>query len=174
LVASTLESDDTIVGGPGVVVQVDETKVGKRKYNRGHRVEGAWVVVGVEMTADRRVFAEVVPDRSEGTIAIVLSRHIAQGSILQTDCWRSYNLSARIFALEHRTVNHSEGFVNRETGVNTNMVEGTNYAIKRAIPNRNRNNAFIEPFLQEFVWRRKHASNQWDALIEALRDVSYE
>jgi hypothetical protein len=64
LVASTLESDDTIIGGEGIVVQVDETKMGKRKYNRGHRVEGAWVIVGVEITEERRVFAEVVSDRS--------------------------------------------------------------------------------------------------------------
>jgi hypothetical protein len=32
------------IGSPGIVVEVDETKLGKRKYHRGHRVEGVWVV----------------------------------------------------------------------------------------------------------------------------------
>lgn len=31
-----------------VVVEVDEYKFGKRKYHKGHQVEGVWVVGGVE------------------------------------------------------------------------------------------------------------------------------
>jgi hypothetical protein len=33
------------------IVEVDESKFGKRKYHRGHRVEGVWVIGGVERTA---------------------------------------------------------------------------------------------------------------------------
>ena len=33
-----------LVGGEGKVVQIDESKFGKRKYHRGHRVEGQWVL----------------------------------------------------------------------------------------------------------------------------------
>ncbi|KAI6224652.1 hypothetical protein M3Y95_00775400 [Aphelenchoides besseyi] len=32
------------IGGPGIVVQIDETKVGNRKYNRGKRVHGHWLI----------------------------------------------------------------------------------------------------------------------------------
>ena len=31
---------DHSIGGEGIVVEIDETKMGKRKYNRGHMVEG--------------------------------------------------------------------------------------------------------------------------------------
>lgn len=35
-----------MVGGPGRHVEIDESKFGKRKYWRGHAVEGVWVFGG--------------------------------------------------------------------------------------------------------------------------------
>ena len=175
LVTSMLDDDDTIIGGPGIVVEVDETKMGKRKYNRGHRVDGAWVIVGVEVgTSERGVFAEVVVDRSAETIAGVLERHIAEGSTLHTDCWKGYGLISERFGIQHFTVNHSVGFKDCTTGVHTNTVEGTNYAIKRAIPPRNRTRGCLQPYLAEFIWRRKNASRLWESFLDALREIVYD
>ena len=56
LVSSTLEIEDTLIGGNEIIVEVDETKLGRRKYNKGHKVDGAWVLVGVERTERRKVF----------------------------------------------------------------------------------------------------------------------
>jgi len=39
-----LDLADAPIGGEGIIVEIDESKFGKRKYNRGHRVEGIWVV----------------------------------------------------------------------------------------------------------------------------------
>ena len=49
--------DDGKIGGNGVIVEIDESKFGKRKYHRGHRVEGVWVVGGIERTPEKRCFA---------------------------------------------------------------------------------------------------------------------
>jgi hypothetical protein len=38
-----LEDLNEMLGGMGKVVEVDEAKFGRRKYNRGKRVEGVWV-----------------------------------------------------------------------------------------------------------------------------------
>jgi transposase-like protein len=168
-----LDSDDTLIGGQGIVVQVDETKMGKRKHHRGHRVDGAWVIVGVELTENRRVFAEVVEDRSSDTIIRVLSGHIAQGSILHTDCWRGYTCLSQVFGIEHMTVNHSIGFKDEQTGVHTNHVEGTNYALKRSIPPRCRTSSLLQPMLSEFIWRRKNVATLWSSFIDVLKDVEY-
>ncbi|KAI8076292.1 hypothetical protein BDF21DRAFT_495014 [Thamnidium elegans] len=32
------------IGGRNEIVEIDETKIAKRKYNKGHSVEGAWVI----------------------------------------------------------------------------------------------------------------------------------
>jgi hypothetical protein len=173
LVSEMIDTDDTIIGGPGVVVQIDETKFGKRKYNRGHRVDGTWVIVGVEITDERLLFAEVVPDRTAVTIENVLSRHVAEGSIIHTDCWRGYSSISSRFNIEHRTVNHSLWFTDPHTGINTNTVEGNNYALKRHVPNRSRTENKLQDYLLEFIWRRKYKLNLWRSFINALKEISY-
>ncbi|GBO29800.1 hypothetical protein AVEN_188022-1 [Araneus ventricosus] len=44
------------LGGVGMVVDIDESKFGKRKYNRGKRVDGKWVFGGVERGSKRSFF----------------------------------------------------------------------------------------------------------------------
>ena len=44
----TLEKSNEVLGEGGKTVQIDESKIGKRKYHRGHVVEGQWVFGGVE------------------------------------------------------------------------------------------------------------------------------
>ncbi len=55
------------IGGPGVVVQIDESVIARRKYNRGHAVKERWVFDGVCPTSGRG-FLELVPDRSAPTL----------------------------------------------------------------------------------------------------------
>ena len=53
------------IGGNGVVVEIDESKFGKVKYHRGHRVDGVWVLGGVERTPEKRTFLIVIKDRKK-------------------------------------------------------------------------------------------------------------
>ena len=62
LVSCNKEHWSAPIGGHGVVVHVDETLLGHRKNNRGHFVEGAWVIVGIERAALPRAFCTVVED----------------------------------------------------------------------------------------------------------------
>lgn len=43
-----LEKDSQPIGGPGKVVEIDESKFGKRKCHKGRLVDGVWVSDGIE------------------------------------------------------------------------------------------------------------------------------
>ena len=90
LVASTLQEEDREIGGQGIIVEVDETKMGKRKYNRGHRVDGVWVIAGVERRAERKMLLIAVENRDSETLNNIIMSHVKEGSIIHTDMWKGY------------------------------------------------------------------------------------
>jgi transposase-like protein len=172
LVSSSLNNEDTMIGGEGVVVELDESKFGKRKYNRGHRVEGVWVLGGVERTVERQIFVEIVADRSAQTLLEVIARHVKPGSIIHTDLWKGYSEIESVLGNEHRTVNHSIQYVASDD-THTNTIEGTWNGLKMKIAVRNRNKNDMNDCLLEFIWRRKHREDLWEGLISALQNVSF-
>jgi ISXO2-like transposase domain len=151
-----------------VIVEIDESKFGKRKYHRGHHVEGAWVIGGVERAVERRVFAEIVEKRDAATLVDVVRRRVAPGSIVHSDLWKAYKAIPSAAHLEHRTVNHSRHFVDPDTGVHTNTIEGTWHGMKVGIPERVRHSGKVENHISEFIWRRQNESDIWSAFLNCL------
>jgi transposase-like protein len=171
LVGDSLDEEDLVIGGPGIVVEIDEAKFGKRKYNVGHAVNGAWVLGGVERTSERKTFMVEVADRTAATLLDCISKHVAPGSTIHTDCFSSYSQLYELF--QHKTVNHSINFRDPETGCHTNSIEGTWNGVKLNISPRNRTAGAIDDHLAEFIWRRKSNNNLWDAFINALQEIAY-
>ncbi|KII72804.1 putative transposase-like protein [Thelohanellus kitauei] len=169
LVSDSLDFIDLQIGGENVIVEIDETKMGKNKHRRGHSVNWAWVLGGVERTEEHRVFLVEVPDRTEATLLGIIRTYVLPLSIIMTDCFRSYHNFNEFYT--HLTVNHSNTFKDPETGAHTNCIEGTWNTIKYQIPPRNRTNSLdddghvvenvLNDHLGEFEWRRKHSSDLW-------------
>ncbi len=59
-----LSHENEVIGGAGKIIQIDESKIGKRKYNKGHFVEGQWVFGGIEDDS-RNSFIVCVENRKE-------------------------------------------------------------------------------------------------------------
>ncbi|KAJ8652135.1 hypothetical protein O0I10_012242 [Lichtheimia ornata] len=125
-----------------IIVEIDESKFGKRKDNRGHPVDGVWW------------FKIVVLDIAEDCQAIL----VLKDSHINTDCWSGYNRLDEIPDMNyvHFPVNHSENFVDPVHGTHTNTIEGTWNGIKQNVTARHRTKKMMPWKLVEFIWRRKH------------------
>lgn len=159
--------ESTKIGGEGVIVEIDESKFGKRKYNRGHRVEGVWVFGMVERTSERKIKLVVVDDRSASTLNDSLAKFVKKESTIYSDRWKGYKDVIENFA-EHLTVNHSENYVDPFTGAHTNTIEGNWCGIKMHIPYRLRTKAKINMYLTRYMLLRNAKEHVLIALIKTI------
>ena len=112
------------IGGPGHVVQIDESLVARPKRTRGHRVRGVpqrWILGGIDTTTNDAFLVEV-PRRDAATLLPIIQRWVLPGSTVWTDEWAAYRQLTAQTGLAHATVNHSVTFVAPGTGVNTNLI----------------------------------------------------
>ena len=111
------------IGGVGTIVEIDESKFGKRKYNRGKRVDGRWVFGGIER-GSKKTFFRVVENRGKEVLLAIIKEFVQPGTTIISDCWKSYDC-LEDEGFHHLTVNHSLEFKHSETGAHTNTIEGT-------------------------------------------------
>ena len=145
------------IGGPGMTVEIDESKFGRRKYNRGRLVEGKWVLGGI-CRETKEIFLIEVPKRDSATLIPLIKEYVAAGSSIISDCWKAYDcLSQENFT--HLTVNHSLNFVDPTTGAHTQNIECQWWQIKRSLPSTHATSS-TDGFgfrLAEYMWRRQNA-----------------
>ena len=170
LVANDVSEKKVKIGGEGVIVLIDESKFGKIKYNLGHRVEGVWLVGGVEITKERKLFLVEVLERKAVTMLNVIKKYVKASCIVHTDLFKSYNNLERDLKVQQITGNHSECYVNPDTGVHTNNIEGTWNGIKMSINVRNRISGTINSHLLEYEWRRANSKHIWRAFLNRIKD----
>lgn len=154
------------LGGDDVIVQIDESKIGKRKYHRGHFVEGQWVFGGIEQ-GSRKCFIECVEKRDEDTLVPLIKQWIRPGTTIYSDCWKGYiNLADNGY--NHSTVNHSEEYVTID-GVHTNKIEGHWRHMKASLPAHGVLKTHYESYIAEFLWRYVHRGE--DLFFAFLADM---
>jgi transposase-like protein len=147
-VVKFVRSESELIGGVGKVVEVDESKFGRRKHHRGRYVKGQWVFGGVEKGSGR-TFLETVNDRSAETLIELIKKWIRPGTTVVTDCWAAYR-SLPDEGFTHLSVNHSITFVDEDTGAHTNTMESTSKHVKATLNPYTRKVAY-EFFLADYV-----------------------
>lgn len=147
------------IGGIGAVVEIDESKFGKRKYNRGRYKEGHWVFGGIERGTNN-VFMVEVNDRSASTLLPIIQQYVKPGSTVISDEWRAYNRISSL-GMTHETVNHSLNFVDPASGAHTQNVECLWSNVKKMMRKEgvmHTRDDLFQTYLSEYLWRRKFQS----------------
>ena len=142
-----------LIGGPGRIVQIDEAKFGRRKYNRGRWIEGHWVL-GLIEDGSNDLRLELCPDNNRSATALIqiIRRHVAVGTTIRSDCWGAYQ-SLPQYGYYHEVVNHSREFVTPE-GIHTNRIESMWRPMRRFFGGRLIDHDHFADHLIEYMWRR--------------------
>ncbi|GFW58268.1 DDE_Tnp_IS1595 domain-containing protein [Trichonephila clavipes] len=77
--------ESSMHGGPDVIVEIDESMFGKRKYNRGKQVNGTWVFGRIERSSNT-CFFHVIQDKSKDTFRQLIKSSIKEGTTVIWDC----------------------------------------------------------------------------------------
>jgi len=150
-----VDKESVILGGPGVVVEIDEAKIGKRKYNRGRWIDGQWVFGGFER-GTKNCFLVPVPSRGSDVLLEIIKQWIRPGTIVVSDCWKSYDC-LHLEGFVHEKVNHSTNFVDPRSGAHTQNIERTWREVRGNIPRFGRREHHMVGYLAEYLFKRKYS-----------------
>jgi len=162
-----LEDHSEPIGGPGRVVEVDESKFGKRKFSRGKKVDGVWVFGGIERDNDPpHCFFETVTDRSAEKLVPIIKWWILPGTTIYSHCWHSYSTLVSEGYI-HSTVNHSVDFKS-ETGTRTNSIESRWHVAKKSLPHFGTRKDLYNSYFARYCIRRKFVNGASDNISPGL------
>ena len=112
--------------GQSVFVEADESYFFHRKYHRGQRRRGQWVV-GLVKHGSGHCWVEVVARCDAPTLERIISDHVLPGTTIVTDAWQGYNNVGQLIngIHQHEMIVHEQEFVNSvHAQIHTETVEG--------------------------------------------------
>lgn len=160
------------LGGLGINVQVDETKLNFNvKSHRGRApVAAYWAITITDNSTTPAIgWAEIVENRNISTLHPIINRVVLPGSKIVTDQWAAYNGLSNMNDYQHLTVCHKYNFVDPTTLAHTQNVESFNNKIKLEIKKRKGIiNVRKDDFLKFFLFHDHYKMNTFTKLLELL------
>ena len=157
------------IGGPGKTVEIDESKFGKRKNNKGCIVDGQWIFGGI-CRETKEMFLVSVEKRDKATLLPIIKEKIKEGTTIISDGWAAYK-TLKNEGYDHYVVNHSQNFVDPTTGAHTQTIESLWWQIKRQLPDTYSRHNQMHLHLAEYMWRQLRRDSN-DLFVSFLQDVS--
>lgn len=163
------EENKQKIGGPNKIVQFDQLKFGKCKYNRRRHIEGNWVICMIDHDSDD-LRLEVCPDNNRWVenLMPLIEKHVQKGSIIHTDFWQAYNSLPDFGYTHERVKGDPENQLVAPDGTHTPQISSRWRGLKKVFHKGNYAECLIE-----YSWRRRIKRNHLDAFEELLKAVIY-
>lgn len=151
-------SNQQPIGGIDKVVEIDETLIVKRKYERGRLLAQTWLFGAIERQSKHCVVVPLVEPgsvkRDAATLVPLIKKYILPGSVIVSDSWRAYcNLSKENYT--HKVINHSENFVDpSDSEVHTQNIERLWRDIKEWIKRPGIRSTFLQQYISRYLFLR--------------------
>ncbi|CAG9858401.1 unnamed protein product [Phyllotreta striolata] len=149
LVFVYLEEMARPIGGPGAVVEIDETVYDKRRYNLERVTSDEWLVSGI-CRENRTWFLQRVEKPTAQGLRELIEKWVLPGSVIVTDAWQGcMNLN---FSLEH--------FVEPDVGRRKSRVSELASEAKKDLWRRYGKMSAHHEILMEYMWRTMNLTPQ--------------
>ena len=164
---------DKLIGGAGEIVEIDESLMIKRKYNRGqHREQHDRWVFGMYDRERKIGWIQFVDSRDAPTLLPIIQRYVRPGSMIYSDGWAAYNNLGNL-GYGHEQVIHADNFVDPVTGVHTNGVEAYWSRAKQKIKAVYGSRLNMVPsYLDEFLWRERFGLQTAEAFNNMIEHIA--
>lgn len=153
------------IGGVDVSVEIDETLITKRKYNRGRALQQVWLFGGIERISKKRfivplIDGEIKPiPRNKETLISLIKKFIRPGSTIYSDLWKAYD-TLHDEGYVHFRVNHSLNFVDPDNcAVHTQNIERLWRDVKENIKRPGIRTEYIKQYLGRYLFLKENGFN---------------
>lgn len=160
-----LDQRQVFLGGPGVIVEVDESVLSRRGIIRSptsfdeNRNDTVWILGGVEKNNPSIFFLKRVPNRRIDSLSMAMEGTILLGSTVFSDGYPSYPGVCENLYFNHHVVNHNHGFVASD-GTHTNSIEGFWSHLKSSMRKENGvKRDKIDDWLIQYTFKRRFIMN---------------
>ena len=147
-----------------MTVEIDESLIFKRKYHRGRKMSSQQWVVGGICRETKEIFILPCDYRDRTTLFHIISQNVQTGSHILTDGWKAY-IGLEELGYTHDTVNHSDNFVNPETGACTNQIENVWKWLKYGLPPTGTKKHNLLGYIYRFMWNKKYGNNRFKNIV---------
>ena len=152
------------ISGPGVIVEIDESHFGKRKFNRGRPLSDIWVFGGIERDSKRSFIVPLVEplprERTASNLLPLIEKYIKPQSIIISDKWRAYT-KLKEQGYVHKVVNHSENFVDPDDPtIHTQNIERLWRDIKEWMKRPGNRSGYFRQYISRYIFIKKYPEDQ--------------
>jgi len=161
------------LGGPNKIIEIDESVIGRRKYNAGRMLSQQWLFGCIERYTSK-IFIKCVDSRTKRELGELIKEVIAEDTTVMSDEWPAYmSFFAESEQYKHLSVNHSRNFIDPVSGAHTQNIERVWGKLKLRLRSKNYvRRKLIGSYIDKFCFRerfKKDECPEYYMFIEILK-----